>query len=217
MLRKSLEQTSRPDDPESERAGAFEALMHATGMRDRGYYTKDELRDLQRVFAQVYRDTMSGDEFDARLRDGSYGQLEELCGYGDDEDADEADMRCRGLAVQVIASFFAEAAQRGLVAPQVALAEIAKYASLPTASSAEGVIGAVLDMLSAGKRLPLAGERQTSDEEVDAALDGMKDRRGVPRMRRVRDKTTDEDIEEYLDRARDHRGRPMFPRDREER
>jgi hypothetical protein len=215
MLKKSLEQIVS-DDPETEREGAFRALVHATGMRDRGYFSPDELRGLRRVFAQVYRDTMSSDEFDARQRDGSYSQLDEMCGYTDNEseDSDAADLRCRGLAVQVIASFFAEAARAGLVESRVALQEIGKYASLPAGEDADGVIGAVLDMLARGQRLPLAGERQTSDEEIDAALDGMKDRRGDSMMRRVRERgPTQDDVDAMLDAATDSRGRPMFPRE----
>ena len=83
---------------------------------------------------------------------------------------------------------FAEAAQLGLISPQRALNQIARYVSLPTANSVEGVVGAVMDALNAGKRLPLAGERRTSDAEIDAALDGIKGRGGDPYMKRVREK-----------------------------
>jgi hypothetical protein len=196
---------------ETERRGAYSAMEHALDMAGRGHFSPAELRDLQRLFAQAYRDTMSGDEFDGRLGDGSYSQLEDLCSYGDDEDEDETDARCHHLAVQVIASFFAEASRAGLVEPQRALEEIAKYVALPE-GDAESVVGAVLNELNAGRRLSLAGERQASNEEVDTALDGIKDRRGDPMMRRVRDKVTDGDIERVLDAATDRNGRPMFPK-----
>jgi hypothetical protein len=89
MRKKSLEQIVRPEDNEKERSGAFAALVHATGMRDRGHFSPAEARDLQRLFAQAFRDTPESDEFDARVRDGSYSQLEDLCGYADGEDPDE--------------------------------------------------------------------------------------------------------------------------------
>jgi hypothetical protein len=145
MRKKSLEQVVRPDDPEAERSGAFAAMTHALDMAGRGHFSPTEMRDLQRLFAQAYRDTMSGDEFDQRTKDGSFNQLQDLCGYGDDDDEDEADARCHHLGVQVIAHFFASAAQAGLIEPQRALAEISRYVSLPTANSAEDVVGAVLD------------------------------------------------------------------------
>ncbi len=213
MRKKSLEQIVS-DDPERERTGAYRAMEHALDMAGRGHFSPAEMRDLQRLFAQAYRDTMPGDEYDARRKDGSFNQLQDLCGYGDDEDVDEADARCERLGVQVIASFFANAAAAGLIEPQQALEEIAKYAALPAGEDAAGVVGAVMDMLAAGKRLPLRGEQQTSDEEADRRLDGMKDRRGAPYMRRAREAGPSEaDIEAYLDAARNARGEPMFPRE----
>jgi hypothetical protein len=212
MRRKSLEQIARPDDPETERRGAYSAMEHALDMAGRGHFSPAEMRDLQRLFAQAYRDTMSGDEFDGRFRDGSYGQLEDLCGYGDDEDVDEADARCHRLGVQVVSHFFASAAQAGLIDPQKALAEVAKYVALPAGNTAEDVVGAVLDALNSGRRLPLAGDQPEPD--VDAALGGLRDKRGEPMMRRREDAGASEaEIEEYLDQATDRRGRPMFPRE----
>ena len=63
---------------ETERRGAYSAMEHALDMAGRGHFSPAELRDLQRLFAQAYRDTMSGDEFDGRLGDGSYSQLEDF-------------------------------------------------------------------------------------------------------------------------------------------
>jgi hypothetical protein len=221
MRKKSFEQVVGPDDPESERSGAYAAMMHAMDMAGRGHFTPAEMRDLQRLFGQAYRDTMDGSEYDAMRKDGRFDQLQDLCGYADGEDPDEVDARCHALGVQVVAHFFASAAQTGLIEPQRALAEIAKYVSLPTANSAEGVIGAVLDALNAGQRLSLAGDeagQPVADEEVDQALGRMTDRHGRVRMRRREDAgaPSEAEIEEYLDQAVDRKGRPMFPREREE-
>jgi hypothetical protein len=217
MRKKSLEQIVRPDDPEAERRGAHTAMEHALAMAGRGHFSPSELRDLQRLFAQKYRDTLPDDEYDQRTKDGSFDQLQDLCGYGDDDDEDEVDARCHHLAVQVIAHFFASAAQAGLVEPQRALSEIAKYAALPEGDAGD-VVGAVLNALNAGQRLPLASgeaEQPGADEEVDQALGRMTDRRGRPLMRRPREGgkgLSNEEIEAYLDAATDHRGKPMFPR-----
>jgi hypothetical protein len=215
MRKKSLEQVVRPDDPEAERRGAHTAMNHALDMAGRGHFSPAEMRDLQRLFAQKYADTMDGNEFDQRTKDGSFDQLQDLCGYSDDDDEDEADARCHHLGVQVIAHFFASAAQSGLIEPQRALEEIAKYVSLPEGDAGD-VVGAVLDALNAGQRLPLAGddaEQPGADEEVDQALARMTDRRGRPLMRRRENAgPSNEEIEEYLDQAVDRKGRPMFPK-----
>jgi hypothetical protein len=213
MLKKSLEQIVS-DDPETERTGAYAAMEHALDMAGRGHFTAAEMRDLQRLFAQTFRDTQDGSEYDAMRKDGRFDQLQDLCGYADGEDVDEADARCQRLGVQVVAHFFASAAQAGLVSPQRALEEIAKYVALPAGDDAAGVVGAVLAALNAGRRLPLAGERQTSDAEVDQGLAKMRDRHGRPLMRQREDAGPSEaETEAYLDQATDRRGRPMFPRE----
>jgi hypothetical protein len=217
MRKKSFEQIVRPDDPEAERRGAHTAMNHALDMAGRGHFSQAELRDLQRLFAQKYRDTLPDDEYDQRTKDGTFDQLQDLCGYGDDEDEDEVDARCHHLGVQVIAHFFASAAQSGLIEPQQALEEIAKYAALPQGDAGD-VVGAILDALNSGQRLPLAGDeagQRGTDEEVDQALSRLTDRRGRPLMRAPRGAKgsglTNEEVEAFLDAATDHRGKPLFP------
>jgi hypothetical protein len=122
------------------------------------------------------------------------------------------------VTAKVFAHMMLEAVDQGLLKPAAALKALAERVALPDNAKADPH-GACVDLwrqIHRGGRLRRPGESNLSDGDVDAALDGLEDKRGTPYMRRVREKVTQQDVDRVLDAARDSRGRPLFPRDREE-
>jgi hypothetical protein len=201
------------EDFEGERKGALHAMAHAIHMINSGLLTRAEADALDRLFARKFLETSSVAETDDLKGRGHYDMIEAQCG---DDDANTS-AECHAAGIKVIAHFYGSAAQAGIIDPEEALTAIQQYVDLdldPESDDAEGAVGGVMDVIRGGRPLRLRGERaRMSNDEVDRALDGIKDRRGDPMMRRVRDKgPSNEEVEAFLDQARDARGRPMFPR-----
>jgi hypothetical protein len=122
--RKSFEETVLPEKSSEDRRAALDsAIKHAARMKEAGLIGHGELADLIQACIAEHVDALSPDEFDG-LTVEQFNKMQELAGYSDDEDFDEADPRRAAIVAKVFAHLMLEAVDSGLLTPETALKEL---------------------------------------------------------------------------------------------
>jgi hypothetical protein len=174
MRRKSMKEVIAPEEGRDTLAGMNRAIAHATHMHRTGQLSDKERDDFAKLAMSELLEHSSMEDFDRMLQNGDFERIREQAGYRDDEDPDEVDDRRQAVAAKVAVNLFADAAQRGLIDPKEAIEAIRAYADVPDDDDHEATIMNLLtDSSEPDKRLPAPGENQMTDEEIEAAIDGL--------------------------------------------